>query len=292
MMGVLSVLFLVSCKDVMPGYSRNSSGTYFRLLAIGDDTAKAHIGDFVTVDISYSTRGDSVFFSTIRKIQVEYPDYEGSIDDCFMRLSVDDSAEFILDALPFFEKSLSSPLPSFLDSSSQIKVYVKVLDIQTHREYIRQKEEFLAWVSDFKHYEQLFLKRFIEQESIQEKPSSSGMYRVLKSPGNGAIPQRGDTVHISYTGRFLNGVFFDGELAQTRDFEFVLGTEWQVIAGIEEAIPMMKEGETSVFIMPSGLAWADKGSGADIVPPYTSVIFEITLNKVGKSDSLTIKTIL
>ena len=39
----------------------------------------------------------------------------------------------------------------------------------------------------------------------------------------------------------------------------------------------MREGELSLFILPSAIAFGATGSSTGIVPPYTPVIFEIEL---------------
>jgi len=270
----------------MPGgYTKTSSGLLYKLVTMGEDTATPRVDDFITVDFAYKTMADSQFYAARRKVQITLPEYDGAIDECLLMLSQGDSAVFIIAALPFFEKTLACPLPSFLDPGSNIKVCAKNIELQRYADYKMQKEEFLAWIQDFKDYEKVFLGHFIQQENINQQPSASGMYKIVRTPGNGTLPRGGDTIRISYTGKFLNGTFFDGNHQERRDFEFILGTEWQVIKGLDEAVRGMKQGETSLFIMPSDLAWAEKGSGASIVPPYTSVIFEVTLREVAKGDS-------
>jgi FKBP-type peptidyl-prolyl cis-trans isomerase len=53
----------------------------------------------------------------------------------------------------------------------------------------------------------------------------------------------------------------------------------QVIGGLEEAIGRMREGEKALIILPSELAWGEKGSSTGIIPPFTSVIYELELLK-------------
>jgi len=60
----------------------------------------------------------------------------------------------------------------------------------------------------------------------------------------------------------------------------VYGTEWQVIKGLEEAIGLMREGEKSLFILPSELGFGNQGSSSQVIPPFTSLIFEVEILKV------------
>ena len=53
-----------------------------------------------------------------------------------------------------------------------------------------------------------------------------------------------------------------------------------MIDGIERAVRMMREGEVSLFILPSAVAFGAEGSSTGIVPPYTPVIFEIELSEL------------
>lgn len=220
------------------------------------------------------------------KVQLTPPDYIGGIDNCFATLCEGDSTSFIIEALPFFSKTLQSDLPSFLDSSSYFKVDVRLFSFQKYEDYLKQKKEFLAWIADFGEYEKVFLQHYIEERNLDTLPKLDGYYKVLMRSGTGLSPQKGDTVAISYNGRFLNGTFFDKGKEGSQNFEFVFGTEWQVIDGVERAIKGMKEGEKSLFIMPSNLAFGAKGSSSGIVPPYTSVIYELELNKVLPGDTV------
>ena len=51
---------------------------------------------------------------------------------------------------------------------------------------------------------------------------------------------------------------------------------------MEDAIGMMHEGEKALFIMPSELAFGENGSSTGIIPPFTSLIFEVELVAIHK----------
>ena len=102
--------------------------------------------------------------------------------------------------------------------------------------------------------------------------------------GVGKLIEPGDTITINYEGKFLNGKFFDSTIKRNQPFQFVYGTEWQVIKGLEEALSLMYEGEKSLFIFPSELAFGSEGSSTGIIPPYTSLIFEVEILEVISSN--------
>jgi len=92
---------------------------------------------------------------------------------------------------------------------------------------------------------------------------------------NGSYPSSGSTVTVHYTGKFQNGTVFDSSVSRGTPFSFVLNAG-QVIRGWDIAVGSMKTGEKSVFLIPSELAYGQRGAGASI-PPNTDLIFEIEL---------------
>lgn len=272
------------------GFSQKD-GLHYRLYTIGETEAKPSLNDYITVSISYSTMRDSTFFTGRRKLQLTAGDYDNSIEQCFSTLSVGDSACFILPARPFFERTLKTSLPSFIDTVDSFQVRIGMVEIQKHADYQRQKQEFLTWIKDFGEYEKVFLKRFIEEQGIKQQADNNGMYKLTLKAGQGDFPRKGDTVDVYYTGRFLNGVFFDST-ASRRAFQFIYGSEWQVIKGLERAIGGMKQGEKSLFILPSDLAFGQRGNSTGLIPPYTSVMYEVLLHTIGRADTTKNETLI
>jgi len=105
--------------------------------------------------------------------------------------------------------------------------------------------------------------------------TASGLqYEVLAS-GSGASPKMGDEVSVHYTGTLLNGTVFDSSKRNGSPISFTVG---QVIAGWNEALVLMKEGDTWKLSIPSDLAYGENGPpgiGKDQV-----LIFEVELLKV------------
>lgn len=278
------IFLLTSCnlKSPYKGYTNAGHDIYYKLLSIGDDTVKVKPGDFITTDLIYKTMHDSVFFKGRRKFQVTKPEYEGSIDECFTLLAEKDKAEFILSAADFFNKTIKIPAPSFFNEDDMMKIEAAIVDIQTAEDYYKEKEAFLSWIEDFGEYEKVLLKQFIQEEDLDMHPTESGLIKIPVREGNGVKIELGDTIIIHYEGKFLNGKFFDSTKKRSEPFQFVYGQQWQVVKGIEEALGMMEEKEKSLIILPSELAFGESGSSTGIIPPYTSLIFEIEVISVKK----------
>lgn len=279
---VLSTILLVlfsSClnKSPYPGFSKGRHGIHYQLHTIGESSRKAGYGDYITADIQYSTMEDSLFFTGRRKLQLRKTQIKGSINQCFTMLRQDEKATFILSADDFFIHTLESSLPEFLLPGSNFKATIEIIEIQTEKSYKKEKEAFLNWIEDFGEYEKVILQQFLSEEKLPVQPSASGLFHLMITEGTGKKIELGDTITINYEGRFLNGKFFDSTIRRKQPFQFVFGTEWQVIKGLEEAIGMMHEGEKSLFILPSELAFGTEGSSTGIVPPFTSLIFEVEI---------------
>jgi FKBP-type peptidyl-prolyl cis-trans isomerase len=274
---VLILLFSCSSNSPYPGFKKGKRGIYYQLHKIGEDSKKTRYGDYITADIAYSTMKDSVFFQGRRKLQLLKHDAKGSIEQCFKMLSTGDSATFIISADEFFNKTLETSLPEFILPMSKMKVSLDIIEIQTQTEYQNEKEAFLNWIGDFGEYEKVILKQFLEEKKLEVRPYGSGLYYLKIREGKGEKIEVGDTITINYEGKFLNGKFFDSTIKRKQPFQFVYGTEWQVVEGLEQAIGMMKEGEKSLIILPSELAFGTEGSSTGIIPPFTSLIFEVEI---------------
>lgn len=285
---IISLLFLsiVSCSEHTryPGFSKGRHGIYYRLHKIGEFTEKARPGDYVTADITYKTMNDSVFFAGRRKLQLTNPQFKGDISDCMIMLAEKESATFIISASGFFHNTIQSELPSFLHEGDMMKVTLDIDEIQTEEMYLKEKEAFLHWIEDFGDYEKVLLEQYLDQEKLPVETAENGMYHLVLREGTGKQIEPGDTITINYEGKFLNGKFFDSTIKRNQPFQFVYGTEWQVIKGLEDALSLMKEGEKSLFILPSETAFGEEGSSTGIIPPFTSLIFEVEVLKVIKGN--------
>lgn len=280
------IIILASCsnENKYPGYSQTENGIYYKLHSFGSEDKQVKVGDYISADFSYHTMEDSTFFEGRRTVKVTRPEFSSSIDECFLMLSKGDKATFIIPAYQFFNRTLETSLPGFLEKKDSMKITVDLIEVQREREFMREKEAFLRWIEDFGNYEKKVLQQFLKEQKIDQKPTKSGLYHVTLEAGKGPEIEEGDTVVMHYEGKFLNGKFFDSTKQRKQPFEFVYGHEMQVIKGMEEVIGRMHEGETALAILKSDIAFGKTGSSTGIIPPYTSVVYEITLIDVRKAD--------
>ncbi len=108
------------------------------------------------------------------------------------------------------------------------------------------------------------------------------IYRIVQKHTTGTPIETGDEISIHYRGSFLNGYVFDDSRKKGIAPTFKFGHEFQLIEGVEEGLKGLKQGESVKIILPSRRAFGEEGSLAGIVPPYTAVIFDITILNVTK----------
>ncbi len=106
-----------------------------------------------------------------------------------------------------------------------------------------------------------------------------GLRYIVRQPGSGPTPQKGQIVTVHYEGRFLDGEkVFDTSANREGPFNFRLG-QGAVIAGWDLGVADMKVGEKRTLIVPYWLAYGEKGIRGHI-QPHATLVFDIELLKV------------
>ena len=82
-------------------------------------------------------------------------------------------------------------------------------------------------------------------------------------------------VSVHYTGYLEDGSIFDSSIDRGEPIAFPVGTG-RVIAGWDEGIMLLNVGGKARLIIPSQLAYGEKGAG-NIIPPNATLIFDVEL---------------
>ncbi len=108
--------------------------------------------------------------------------------------------------------------------------------------------------------------------------TASGLYLEDLAVGEGEEAVAGSEVRVHYTGWLPSGSKFDSSLDRGEAFGFLLGAG-RVIPGWDEGVVGMREGGRRKLVIPSDLAYGDRGAGS-VIPPGATLVFEVELLEV------------
>lgn len=101
----------------------------------------------------------------------------------------------------------------------------------------------------------------------------SGLQYEVIEQGKGKKPTINDTVTVDYEGKLIDGTIFDSSYQRGEPATFPVS---QVIAGWQEAIPLMNVGSTWMLYIPPNLAYGKEGAGG-VIGPNATLVFKVHL---------------
>jgi FKBP-type peptidyl-prolyl cis-trans isomerase FkpA len=126
-----------------------------------------------------------------------------------------------------------------------------------------------------------------DSETSAKEPNAmskniTDLVKTDQKVGDGAEAQIGNSVKVHYTGWLYDpgkpeghGSKFDSSLDRGEPFEFFLGGG-QVIQGWDDGVQGMKVGGKRTLIIPSHMAYGERGAGG-VIPPGATLVFDVQL---------------
>lgn len=258
---LISIIFC-SCQSQFPDYAKKEDGVFMKLISFEDSDIRFRKNRHVITDFQLYD-GDKIIFKQYKELPISPK--RNNFEFLFRYLNEGDSAIFKIDTSVLKRKcpQLKSLKLHNQFISSNIKVY----------NYLKGVNEEV----DNEMLEQILLKKYLKE--LGEYQSKSGLYIKNLKNGEGKPIARGDIITIHYKGYFINRLEFDNTY-KTMDFTFTYGSPGQVIKGLEMALKGMKKGEKAKIIIPSQLAFGEEGSSTNIIPPFTTVVYELEIVNV------------
>lgn len=275
------LLFLSSCKDQL-NFQTTDSGLEYAFVEENTSNLLPKVGDGLVVDMKFYWN-DSLLFDTREvaldyRIQLSESPRDGSIYEGFAMMHIGDSAIFKVDAYEFYQLTSAIPSPDCIHKGDKLVFYVRLINIMTAEDIQREFDRIERMKLK---NEQDLLNDYLTSNDIDLDAKGSGIYINKIKKGTGKTPQIGDSITLHYEGTLINNEPFDSSIMRGEPFSFVYGDS-TLIKGWTEGIGMMKEGGKATIIIPSNLAYGARGVG-EVIPPYSTVIFEITLLKVKRN---------
>jgi FKBP-type peptidyl-prolyl cis-trans isomerase FkpA len=308
--GALSLAsFLSSCDKTGGDFDKTKSGIEYKIFKkVGDKyerrtdvkgedpTYKDRIGKFLTGYLYYRTGKDSVLEDTRKKFggsAVPMPMQEvkkkGMPDEAFSLLQPGDSGVFRFNADSLF-KPQGRPVPGFLKRSGNVIVInVKTDKLITQQEEAameqtlqqkmmeQQQKQMLAYAETQNKKDEVTLQEYLKKNNLTPTGKTpGGVYYIITQPGTGAKPKAGQQVSLQYKGTLLSGKEFDSSAKHGgQPFAYATG-RGQVIPGWDEGVAVLSKGAKATLLVPSSLAYGERGAGADI-PANSPLRFDVEL---------------
>lgn len=282
MLAVLAVacVFSFNACSKYKGYKQDKeTGIYYKFYIQNKDSVQAQTGDAVSLMYQLALK-DSILvpMMPIQEL-VQESFYKGDVYAAIRMMHVGDSATFILDADTFFHY-MGGENPF---DDKELYFTFKMTELMPKAEVDAmmqaQEEQYNAYMEQARAAEDSTMREYIAKNKIKVAPTASGLYFISKKAGKGAQAVAGQKVAVHYTGKLLDGTKFDSSYDRNEPIEFMLG-QGQVIPGWDEGIAMMKEGEKAVLLIPSKLAYGERGN--QVIPPCAPLVFDVELVKVGE----------
>ena len=172
-------------------------------------------------------------------------------------INVEDFAQAIADVLNRKETAISHN-----EARDIVNQYFAELEAKMNAENIEKGKAFLA--------------ENAKREGVVTLPS--GLQYEVITEGTGIKPSANDQVKCHYEGTLFDGTLFDSSVKRGQPAVFGVS---QVIKGWVEALQLMPEGSKWKLYIPSELGYGSQQAG-EMIPPYSTLIFEVELIKVIK----------
>ncbi|MBL1142337.1 MAG: FKBP-type peptidyl-prolyl cis-trans isomerase [Proteobacteria bacterium] len=164
-----------------------------------------------------------------------------------------------------------------------------VEDVMNQQELKLDKEEMQQILAEYQKKEQQELavqatsnkaegEKYLAENKKKEGVVSldSGLQYKVIATGKGEKPQATSQVIVHYRGTLIDGTEFDSSYARGEPAQFGVN---QVIKGWQEALQLMPVGSKWQIVIPSNLAYGERGAGATIKPNST-LLFDVELLEI------------
>jgi FKBP-type peptidyl-prolyl cis-trans isomerase FklB len=157
-------------------------------------------------------------------------------------------------------------------TEDQAKAVLNEVQAEVHKQQDEKTKELAA---KNKTEGDAFLAANKSKEGVVTLPSGL-QYKILTA-GTGPKPTASDSVVCNYKGTLINGTEFDSSYKRGQPATFGVG---QVIKGWTEALQLMPVGSKWQLVIPSSLAYGDRGEPRGGIEPNSTLVFEVELMSI------------
>ncbi|MFD2034069.1 FKBP-type peptidyl-prolyl cis-trans isomerase [Belliella marina] len=292
---------MVSCTKTK---KTTTDGIEYTYIKEGKESPKN--GEFVLYNLIVATDNDSTFISTYDQNAPQYFMFNDSlqstvgIEEILLGLRKGDSIVLQAPAKKIFGEFNTPP---FIKDGSEVKVQIGVIDVLDEKgteAYFTALQEAQVKKQAEHAEKQLaedvkIIEDYISKNNLKASRTESGLFYVLDEEGNGDQIETGQVASVNYAGYLIDGTVFDTSIKEKAqeagvyneqrdqmdgyaplDVEVGMG---RVIPGWDEGLGLLKKGAKAKLLIPSTLAYGERGSGA-VIKPNSVLIFDVEVTDV------------
>ncbi len=278
------VLLAAACGgSPYDGYKTVAPDVDVRMIALGDGERTVLPSDCVLVRLRASQRMEATgsYLST-EQWYAASDLRRGAFTHVLKRLHEGDSLSLITTYNKVPWSILSDLIDGTLPDTSRMSIDISLRSLRSLETMEADRERHRR--NDPESFELALMQAYRDRSGEQwERWGTSDMYyRLMGRPVDTTQVTVGDVVWINYTGRRVeDGQVFDHNGYDGKPFGFRYGDPHQVINGLEVAITLLREGRTGAFLIPSSMAFGERGLSG-VVEPWTPVLYHLELEKVDR----------
>jgi FKBP-type peptidyl-prolyl cis-trans isomerase len=286
-LAVCAVVVFAACGEKkFRGYKQTESGLYYKITKENKSGKQPQEGDYLYFVASFDADFDSTIVFEPKDMEgpLEASIFKGDVFEAYSLLREGEEGEFYIKADSFFLYMVGG-MPPTIKPEDMLHFKIKMKEVKAKDVYEQEmavkEQEYLEMAEKNKAEEKEVLEKYIAEQKISAKPTASGLYYIETLKGKGVKAENGKKVKVHYTGKLLDGTVFDSSVERGEPMEFVLGGG--MIPGFTEGILLMKEGGKAKLVIPSALAYGERGAG-QLIPPFSPILFEVELLEVSNAE--------
>lgn len=247
---------------------------------------KVQDGDYVSVHYTGKLMAnDTTFDSSVGKDPFQLPVGAGRVikgwDLGLQQLNKGDKAVLLIpSSLGYGEREIA-----VIPANSDLAFEVEMLDILDADKYTKEVNESISnriaeyvnkSFADQIAKEKPTLEAYAKGKGYEYITTKTGLMVVIDEKGTGKTPVGGESIiDVHYTGTTLDGKKFDSSVDRGQPISFPIAAG-RVIVGWDEGLLHFNKGGKGKLIIPSSLAYGEKGSGENI-PANAPLVFDVEL---------------
>ena len=289
---------MVGCNNApLKGFKQTKSGLMYKFEETNKSGEQPKVGDVIVGEMIFRLDNDTLLNTQgdpQRLLMIRDSVFKGyDIDEGLLMMHVGDKAIFAIYADSVAKYFQPNQLPGSYKADSGMVFYyeIKLTDIVTKQEIEQEQANFQTEMEERKANEPEAIAKYVADNNITAQPNADGMYIVVNKRGNGPKVATGKTVKINYTGRLLDGTMFDSSVESDAKeggiyeanrpympLEYTVG-QMSLIKGWEDGVMDQPEGTKLTLVMPSSLAYGERGGGK-LIPPFSPLRFDLEIVSV------------